>query len=63
MIHVTLIIMSRKYFFDFRSPDLPFDIYDFGLDVSTPPPPPPPPSNAISEGRRTLQHELGSGSS
>ena len=25
-IHVTLIIMSRKYFFDFRSPDLPFDI-------------------------------------
>ena len=25
-IHVTLIIMSRKYFFDFRSPDLPFVI-------------------------------------
>ena len=25
-IYVTLIIMSRKYFFDFRSPDLPFDL-------------------------------------
>ena len=25
-IHVTLIIMSRKYFFEFRSPNLPFDI-------------------------------------
>ena len=26
MFHATLIIMSRKYFFAFRSPDLPFDI-------------------------------------
>ena len=25
-IYVTLIIMSRKYLFDFRSPDLPFDL-------------------------------------
>ena len=25
-IYVTLIIMSRRYLFDFRSPDLPFDI-------------------------------------
>ena len=26
--------VSRKYFFGFRSPQLPFDIYDFGLEVS-----------------------------
>ena len=25
-LYVTLIIMSQRYFFDFRSPDLPFDI-------------------------------------
>ena len=56
MFHAILIIMSRKCFFGFRSLQLPFDIYDFELEVS-------PLKCDLGSQASPLQLELGIGSS